>query len=690
MFTALVVTRLAFETMMDKGWIEEFRMFSLVRKPSIEFSRIRRPAYLISAVVVVAGMVAFGMRGSTLYDIDFTGGSLVYVSLAEPTPVAEVRSRLGESGFPDAEVQAFRTPGRTEGGATDFGVRFKGAGVARVREKVKPEIERGLRKAGLLGPNDRVEVSADGRAVELKLQNGAREEDLRSALADGDPYELDEIGTIVPTEAEASFRQVTVRLHNIPALAEQREVWSRAITALSWAGLETRDAAIQKCGPPEQGDGLELVLDNPIARDLLSAEMVRRGFPDLRVAEGRAEDTRFVLRGDSEALARFRREFPAGAQLRGVPAVHIDDYTITAELVKEFSEPDIRVLFEKQDLPDVYVVPLDLAARSWRLNLSYEPIRERLRTAFADLAQRSGGVTFTEVSREGDQRIVEMRLAEPMAFADVRHHIRASGLGPYAEGIIVDEEDYGLETEVSELRLALPEGKADEIAARIGDSFGEAQVVQKIVSIGAVVAEELQGRALLAVIFASVIIVLYVAARFHALRFGVAAVIALVHDVLITAGLIALADWSGVLGDVKINLAMLAAFLTILGYSLNDTIVVFDRIRENMGILGRDRVSPDLVNMSINQTLSRTVLTSMTTLMVVVVLYALGGPVLRGLALTLIFGVIVGTYSSMFIASPVLLDWSHLARAVSAFFRSLFFLIRLPFRFIGMAFGGSR
>jgi preprotein translocase SecF subunit len=186
--------------------------------------------------------------------------------------------------------------------------------------------------------------------------------------------------------------------------------------------------------------------------------------------------------------------------------------------------------------------------------------------------------------------------------------------------------------------------------------------------IGAAVAGEMKGRALLAVLFASVIIVFYVTIRFHAFKFGVAAVIALIHDVAITAGLVALADWSGVMGDVKISLASLAAFLTIIGYSLNDTIVVFDRIRENMRSLGRRDVDAEIIDLSINQTLSRTLLTSLTTFVVVLVLYLFGGSVLEGLALTLIIGVVVGTYSSMFIASPILLDWEPMTSAVKRLF----------------------
>jgi len=283
---------------------------------------------------------------------------------------------------------------------------------------------------------------------------------------------------------------------------------------------------------------------------------------------------------------------------------------------------------------------------------------------------------------------VKMTLDEPMAFADVRHYIEEADIGSYADELIVGRDRYAPDVLVSELTLQMPRDRAAEIQGRIGQALAEPRAVDKVVSIGPTVAEEMQGRALLAVIFASVIIVLYVAVRFHAFRFGIAAVIALAHDILITAGLVALADWSGVMGDVKISLATLAAFLTIMGYSLNDTIVVFDRIRENMANLGRKVVDADLIDLSINQTLSRTILTSMTTLMVVVVLYLVGGPVLQGLAFTLIIGVVVGTYSSMFIASPILLDWAGLVSGTRVFFKVVFLPVRLPFKLIGMLLGG--
>lgn len=702
MFTALVVTRLAFETMIDKGWLREFRMFSLIGQPAIGFSRIRKPAYIISACVVAVGLLAFLGRGSELYDIDFTGGSLVHLSLAEPTAVGEIRSRLAEEGFPDAEVQGIRTPAAIGEELTEFGIRMKGAGVEKVKKTVLPQVEEKLLAAGVMQQTDSLKVTADGRGLKLSLRNAVEEVDLRAALSGldegGEAYSTGIIGTIVPDETVRAKR-IVVRPQDALVLIEKRQLWDRILRALAWAGLEGNDYTIQKCelkdnGSPGSGQAeLILVLDKPLQVEVLATELDRRQFPQVEPLPRGEDGTAFTLRGERPVLEQFQKEFPAGATLHSVPVAEIDGLTVTATLAREFSEQDIRVQFEKQGLPDVHIVPLDVASGEFRLNLSFEPIRQKMQSIFADLARRGAAPAFQELDRPGeaeDRVAVKMTLAQPVTFADVKHYIEAAGIGPYAEELIVGQEDYAAEMLVSELTLSLPADQAAETQERIEKSFSEPRPVQKVVSIGATVAEETQGRALLAVVFASVIIVLYVAVRFHAFRFGVAAVIALVHDIVIVAGLMALADWSGVLGDVKISLATLAAFLTILGYSLNDTIVVFDRIRENMANLGRKTVSADLIDMSINQTLSRTILTSLTTLAVVVVLYFMGGPVLRGLALTLIIGVIVGTYSSMFIASPVLLDWAVLVRGTRRSLKIAFLPVTLPLKLLGKLLGAGR
>lgn len=191
---------------------------------------------------------------------------------------------------------------------------------------------------------------------------------------------------------------------------------------------------------------------------------------------------------------------------------------------------------------------------------------------------------------------------------------------------------------------------ADDVEAQIRENLpGRSFTVVRTELVGAKVGGELQQKALGAVLFSFIMTLVYLAFRFE-LRFGLAAVIATAHDILITLGFLAVFR-------VEIALPTVAAILTILGYSLNDTIVVFDRIRENMMMKGARKRDPvDLVNQSINETLPRTVLTSGTTLAVLIALLVLGGGVIRDFTIVLILGVLIGTYSSIFVASPALIE----------------------------------
>ncbi len=176
-------------------------------------------------------------------------------------------------------------------------------------------------------------------------------------------------------------------------------------------------------------------------------------------------------------------------------------------------------------------------------------------------------------------------------------------------------------------------------------STGEFEV-RRVDMVGAKVGSELREQGLMAMVLAIIGILLYVSFRFE-WRFAVAAVMALVHDITIAMGMI-------VLFKIEVNLDILAALLTILGYSLNDTIIVFDRIREGI----RDIRDPNLgaiIDESVTRTLSRTTLTSLTTFFVVLTLFLFGGEIIHGFSFTLLVGVVVGTYSSIFVASPILM-----------------------------------
>ena len=205
--------------------------------------------------------------------------------------------------------------------------------------------------------------------------------------------------------------------------------------------------------------------------------------------------------------------------------------------------------------------------------------------------------------------------------------------------ILIRVSESGAGTEVAD-------GIMGVLKAGFAASIEEMEWIRRQEKVGPKIGSELSNAAVRAVLVALALILIYMAWRFHRFLYGIAAVVALFHDVLITLGLLSLFD-------IEITLAVVAALLAIVGYSLNDTIVVFDRIRENLHTARRQGFD-GTVNQSINECLSRTLITSATTLMAVLVLMLFGGEVNRDFTITLMIGVVVGTYSSVFVASPVL------------------------------------
>ncbi len=188
-------------------------------------------------------------------------------------------------------------------------------------------------------------------------------------------------------------------------------------------------------------------------------------------------------------------------------------------------------------------------------------------------------------------------------------------------------------------------GSSSEISEKLTLALGKTFILRRVESVGPKIGKELQSDALKAIGLALLLILIYITFRFDR-YYALGSVMALIHDVLITLGVFSLLDY-------EINLSIIAAFLTIVGYSLNDTIVVFDRIRENIPKFMKKTLN-DVVNISLNETLNRTVITSLTTMMVVVILFIWGGKVINLFAFALIVGILIGTYSSLFVASPVM------------------------------------
>jgi preprotein translocase subunit SecF len=248
--------------------------------------------------------------------------------------------------------------------------------------------------------------------------------------------------------------------------------------------------------------------------------------------------------------------------------------------------------------------------------------------------------------------LIEVRTEGPADIAAMRGQLSGLGLGD------VSLQEFGAENEVL-IRIQKQEGgeAAQQRAVEaVRGAFGDTVEYRRIEFVGPQVSEELFWDGVTAVAIAMVLILFYIWFRFE-WQFGLCAVIALMHDVVTTIGMFSL------LG-LEFNLSTVAAVLTIAGYSINDTVVVFDRVREDLRKY-KSRPLPELYNEAINRTLARTTITGVTTLLAVAALYVFGGEVIRGFSFAILFGVVIGTYSSICVAVPLLLSFSVRRSAVA-------------------------
>ena len=250
--------------------------------------------------------------------------------------------------------------------------------------------------------------------------------------------------------------------------------------------------------------------------------------------------------------------------------------------------------------------------------------------------------------------------SEPIVVADYRRALSSLDLGDITISEVFDP-NFADDQNVAMIRIQAQPGQEAATSTLVENSLQKLREVSEdikfvsVESVGPKVSGELIKTAIIAVILAISAVLFYIWIRFE-WQFAVGAISALIHDVILTIGIFSALQ-------IKFDLAIIAAILTIVGYSLNDTVVVFDRVRENLRKF-KKRSLVEVMNLSINETMSRTVMTSVTTLLALLSLFILGGDVIRGFVFAMIWGVVVGTYSSIFIASAILLwtgvkrDWS--------------------------------
>lgn len=252
--------------------------------------------------------------------------------------------------------------------------------------------------------------------------------------------------------------------------------------------------------------------------------------------------------------------------------------------------------------------------------------------------------------------LVAVNFTEPVDINKIRSSISSVSIDGQNFDFSKEEiKHFGDESNVA-IRIASLENEPPRFANRVAESLAsiypnllpseKSDFILSIDKVGPKVGAELSSDAILAILYALGFILIYISIRFE-LKYAIGAIAALTHDVLITLGVFSILGY-------EISLAVIAAFLTIVGYSLNDTIVIFDRVRENVKSLKGSSME-SVINQSINDSLSRTIVTSLTTFLVVFILFLVGGEVIHTFSFAMIVGVIIGTYSSIFVASPIVI-----------------------------------
>ena len=726
MFTAIWVTRVLVDLLVELGWLKRLTMLHVLGTGGtrIPFTRIRHWAMAGSLVLIVFGLAMLVRGWEHVKDTDLSGGVRAELELRDGMSLKEFRARVAEVFPGKADVQAVweRDEQQRQGVPRRFSVRVRRLDEAQKEPKMRRDLERILRKEGALGSLERAEEPYVFRA---RLSRGVSEGELRGWLREHG-YLASDIRYVLLVDAAAEDFVIGLRGSALEGKDAGEVSVSKVLDALKAAvpgqdvrvkiGKVVREVSPGAGGAPgKERLHVPLLLLSPASPSAIQEALVRQ-------VEGLGREDEFVVSGagadEGGSLCREAAVYGARAALEKIAASGRETLTILPfSVVRSDNEVEVRIQthakFKEMDIRSQLsegkvleslvrsVVPERVEGREYVLALAplseskaIEQVREELLLNFekelsrermpVELVRADGvpDVAGVEELKKGGYAFYKLKLAGEMQLQSVRTTLlRASTARVALADALLQKAETADEARrpVAEVDLALRVSPAElqELRERIVARFAQPDPFRSIEAIGAVVAGELRNKALLAVFLSWVAIVIYIWFRFGEVKFGLAAVTALVHDVLMTLGAVGVADalsgtrFGMALGfsDIKINVTMIAAFLTLIGYSINDTIVVFDRIRENMGGVRR-KVDAALVDLSINQNLSRTLLTSLTTFLVLMVLYVRGGSVIHGFAFVMTFGVLVGTYSSIFIASPILIGWEGFVTGLRRGWRS--------------------
>ena len=589
MYTAIFCSRVVFDIAERTRFLKKLSMMQILSATQIDFIGKRKLAAVASILVIGIGLIGIGGRGVDIFDIDFRGGTSVQLQLKASTETEQVRQRLA-SQFTESGAQFTVTAMNNVAGATTNDTFKVNSDIEEVRDLEKV-IHDAFAGAG-----------GESELATYSLTYGP----LRQVALVTPPAAVDTPQPDQATAPDASTPEIPTVKENTPTPTPEPTEETKSADSAAPASEPTPEPpaneatkpAPESSEPETATDADQGSLFAPPAGTLVAytnnARELLLAQADTPAAETEATETPPAAETAPEEPAAAPTE-EATAEVRDV-----DESSEEAQETVASTQTEVDITFGHQINAQTLTGEIDAAIETLGLPISYRDVDNQA-------WDRSSSNSYNEWK----------------------------------------------------LTISADEAQTTQLLNHLQAKFADSPVWSSSSKIGSQVAGDMQQKAIAALIASLFGIVLYIWIRFQKVIFGLAAVVALLHDVLVTLGAIALsayvADALGFLliEEFKISLPIVAALLTIIGYSLNDTIVVFDRIREVRG--KSPNLTGDMINTSINQTISRTILTSVTTLIVVVILYAIGGDGIHGFAFSLVIGVMVGTYSSIFVASPVLL-----------------------------------
>ncbi len=638
LFTAVFCARVVFDVAERQRWITQLKMLKLFGDTHIDFVSFMKPAITASILISVAGIACAFMRGKELFDTDFNGGVEVQLVLNEPMNDADVRAQIDNpsqaTALPDPTIVGVEFHGQPN---LQYNVKTSNTDTKKVLDALTKLFGTKLRSYSVADLTDLHRIEA------TKLP----EAPFSSPKSPGTGPEFKPFGPLPPepkpTEpkaAEPKAAEPKKGTETKPAEPKSpaKGTDAKAPESKGTSGKTPDSKTPAAKGTDTKGTGPKGTDDNSSVSPPSRARFVSplaKALTMLALFDGHA-----LLAADpAPPSPSAKTAAPKAADTKPAPAKAPD---AKASPAKPSGEPDKGST--KESDKHLFDEP-SLAAES--------------RTSDSAVSSFVGG---TEVT---------LRFNEDIAHNDVEARLKEV-LDPGAVFELSNPEYTPGSARAFKnwtLRLASPPDQARPQLEKFRQEVSTTPVFLGVSTISGRVAGDTQTKACYALVASILMIVVYIWIRFQNVIFGLGAVVALVHDVLVTVAALGIsyyvAPYLGFLliEPFKISLNVVAALLTICGYSISDTIVIFDRIREVRG--KSPELTEEMINVSVNQTLSRTVLTVFTVLLVTLILYIAGGQAIHAFAFTMLIGLISGTYSSVYIAAPILL-WMRGSKTMRA------------------------